>query len=100
MEIEKDIRLSNRIGTVVMEYVGLDPAVGLECSHCNHISRMPYSSLLNLVVQSKQAKCESCQRLMLHDWTTVSVVQNIIKKRMEQANELKSRKARALSSVN
>jgi hypothetical protein len=36
---------------------------------------------------------------MLHDWTTVSVVQNIIKKRMEQANELKSRKASQLTSV-
>ncbi|MGD8415772.1 MAG: hypothetical protein PVH91_01805 [Pseudomonadales bacterium] len=83
-----------------MDYVGLDPAVGLECSHCNHISRMPYSNLLALVVRSQQAKCDSCQRLMLHDWTTVAVVQNIIKKRMEQANEMKSRRASQLSSVN
>jgi hypothetical protein len=82
-----------------MEYVGLDPAVGLECSHCNHISRMPYSELLSLVVAEDQAQCLSCERLMLHDWTTVSVVQNIIKKRMEQANELKSRKASQLTSV-
>ena len=83
-----------------MEYVGLDPAVGLECSHCNHISRMPYSELLSLVVRSDQATCLSCERLMLHDWTTVSVVQNIIKKRMEQANEMKSRKTGQLTSVN
>lgn len=82
-----------------MDYVGLDPAVGLECSHCNHISRMPYSDLLSLVVRSEQATCESCQRLMLHDWTTVSVVQNIIRKRMEQANEMKSRRAGQLTSV-
>ncbi len=82
-----------------MDYVGLDPAVGLECSHCNHISRMPYSDLLSLVVRSHQATCERCKRLMLHDWTTVSVVQNIIKKRMEQANELKSRRASQLTSV-
>ncbi|MEJ2089074.1 MAG: hypothetical protein P8Y69_11510 [Gammaproteobacteria bacterium] len=59
-----------------MDYVGLDPAVGLECSHCNHISRMPYSDLLRLVAQSRQATCTSCGRLMLHDWTTVAVVQN------------------------
>ena len=83
-----------------MDYVGLDPAVGLECSHCNHISRMPYSDLLRLVAQSRQAKCLSCDRLMLHDWTTVAVVQNIIKKRMEQANEMKSRRAGKLTSVN
>ena len=82
-----------------MEYVGLDPAVGLECSHCNHISRMPYSSLLALVAEARQAECESCQRLMLHDWTTVAVVQNIIKKRMAQANEMKSRRGRHLTSV-
>ena len=82
-----------------MDYVGLDPAVGLECSHCNHISRMPYSDLLSLVVNGEQATCASCERLMLHDWTTVSVVQNIIKKRMEQANEMKSRRASQLTSV-
>jgi hypothetical protein len=82
-----------------MDYVGLDPAVGLECSHCNHISRMPYSELLALVARSQQAQCDSCDRLMLHDWTTVSVVQNIIRKRMDQANAMKSRRAR-LTSVN
>ena len=82
-----------------MDYVGIDPAVGLECSHCNHISRMPYSSLLELVSSEEQAECERCQRRMLHDWTTVAVVQNIIKKRMEQANELKSRRTGHLTRV-
>jgi hypothetical protein len=37
---------------------------------------------------------------MLHDWTTVTVVQNIIKKRMVQANELKQRRTHQLESVN
>ena len=83
-----------------MDYVGIDPAVGLECSHCNHISRLPYSALLTLVAQARQAECDSCRRLMLHDWTTVSVVQNIIKKRMVQANELKQRRSHQLESVN
>ena len=73
-----------------MDYVGIDPVVGLECSHCNHISRMPYSALLGLVVASRQAECSSCGRLMLHDWTTISVVQNIIKERMTQSNALKA----------
>lgn len=82
-----------------MDYVGLDPAVGLECSHCNHISRMPYSELLTLVAGDRQAECESCERLMLHDWTTVAVVQNIIKKRMAQANEMKTRRSSHLTSV-
>lgn len=82
-----------------MEYVGIDPAVGLECSHCHHISRMPYSALLELVSACSQAECESCDRQMLHDWTTVSVVQNIIKQRMAQANELKWRRTKQLESV-
>jgi len=58
---------------------------------------MPYSALLALVARSNQAKCDSCERLMLHDWTTVSVVQNIIRKRMDQANAMKSRRARLTS---
>ena len=75
-----------------MDYVGIDPAVGLECSHCKHISRIPYSDLLALVAGADQAECTACSRMMLHDWTTVTVVQGIIKKRMHQANEAKSRK--------
>ena len=75
-----------------MDYVGIDPAVGLECSHCKQISRIPYSDLLSLVAQSQQAECTSCGRMMLHDWTTVAVVQNIIKQRMDQANAAKSRR--------
>jgi len=82
-----------------MDYVGIDPAVGLECSHCHHISRIPYSTLLKLVTDTQRAQCESCERHMLHDWTTVMVVQNIIKQRMVQANELKSKRARRLEGV-
>ena len=74
-----------------MDYVGIDPAVGLECSHCKHVSRIPYSGLLALVADSEQAECLACGRMMLHDWTTVAVVQNIIKKRMDKAHEAKSR---------
>jgi len=75
-----------------MDYVGIDPAVGLECSHCRHVSRVPYSDLLALVAKSDQAECMACGRMMLHDWTTVTVVQGIIRKRMDQANEAKSRR--------
>ena len=73
-----------------MEYVGINPAVGLECAHCEHISRVSYSELLAMVVESRKAECQSCRRLMLHDWSTVAVVQNIIKQRMFDANEFKS----------
>jgi hypothetical protein len=82
-----------------MDYVGIDPAVGLECSHCHHISRIPYSQLLKLVTDAQRAQCGSCERYMLHDWTTVMVVQNIIKQRMAQANELKSKRTRRLEGV-
>jgi hypothetical protein len=37
-----------------------------------------------------QIPCDGCGRTMLHDWTTVSVVQNIIRKRMKQANDEKA----------
>ena len=75
-----------------MDYIGIDPAVGLECSSCKHISRLPYSDLLNRVMEERHINCDGCDRTMLHDWTTVSVVQNIIKKRLKQANDEKSRK--------
>lgn len=70
-----------------MEYIGIDPAVGLECSHCEHVTRLRYSQLLQLVSDGEQVPCEGCERLMLHDWTTVSVVQNIIRRRMREASE-------------
>ncbi len=76
-----------------MDYVGIDPAVGLECSSCKHISRLPYSDLLMRVMDDVQIPCDGCGRTMLHDWTTVSVVQNIIRKRMKQANEEKAGEA-------
>ncbi len=76
-----------------MDYVGIDPAVGLECSSCKHISRLPYSDLLNRVMQEVHVQCEGCDRTMLHDWTTVTVVQNIIRKRLKQANEEKANRA-------
>ena len=75
-----------------MDYVGIDPAVGLECSSCKHISRLPYSELLNRVLQETHVNCKGCERAMLHDWTTVSVVQNIIRKRLKQANEDKAKR--------
>jgi len=76
-----------------MDYVGIDPAVGLECSSCGHISRLPYSELLGRVMDEFHVDCAGCGRTMLHDWTTVTVVQNIIRKRLKQANEEKARSA-------
>ena len=78
-----------------MDYIGIDPAVGLECSSCKHISRLPYSDLLNRVMDQVEIHCDGCRRSMMHDWTTVNVVQNIIRKRLKQANEEKSRKTAA-----
>lgn len=69
-----------------MDYVGIDPIVGLECSDCKHISRLQYSSLLNRILSDVEVHCDDCGRSMEHDWTTVSVVQNIIRRRMRQAS--------------
>ena len=76
-----------------MDYIGIDPVVGLECSQCKHISRLQYSKLLNLILTEADVPCESCERVMEHDWTTVSVVQNIIRRRMRQANQAKEMEA-------
>jgi hypothetical protein len=73
-----------------MDYVGIDPAVGLEGSSCKHISRLPYSDLLHRVMDDVQILCDGCGRTMVHDWMTVNVVQNIIRKRMKQANDDKA----------
>lgn len=70
-----------------MDYVGIDPVVGLECSHCEHVTRLRYSDLLGRVQRDEQVPCGNCERRMLHDWTTVAVVQNIIKRRMEEAHQ-------------
>ena len=65
----------------VMDYIGVDPTVGLECSDCQFVSRLAYSELLDVVSAAHSIHCDSCGRRMEHDWTTVSVVQNIIRRR-------------------
>jgi len=70
-----------------MQYVGIDPVVGLECSGCEHVTRVRYSLLLERVTDDLPIGCEHCDRQMRHDWTTVSVVQNIIRRRMREATE-------------
>ena len=74
-----------------MDYIGVDPTVGLECSDCQFVSRLAYSELLEAVNSGDSIHCDSCGRRMEHDWTTVSVVQNIIRRRMRQVNEAKDR---------
>lgn len=74
-----------------MDYIGVDPTVGLECSDCQFVSRLAYSELLDCVSLQDVIHCDSCGRQMEHDMTTVNVVQNIIRRRMKQANEAKER---------
>ena len=68
-----------------MAYVGVDPIIGLECSECEHVTRVRYSILLEEVSAHHNIDCEHCGRHMRHDWSTVSVVQNIIRRRMDQS---------------
>jgi len=72
-----------------MDYIGVDPTVGLECSDCQFVS--PYSELLDCVTLDDVIHCDSCGRKMEHDMTTVSVVQNIIRRRMKQVHEAKEK---------
>ncbi|MCR9276700.1 MAG: hypothetical protein NXH85_01905 [Pseudomonadaceae bacterium] len=84
--------LSGKDVEIDMDYVGIDPAVGLECSSCKHISRMPYSQLLDSVQDEAPIHCTSCDRQLTHDWTTINIVQNIIRRRMRQAQEARERR--------
>ena len=76
-----------------MDYIGVDPTVGLECSDCQFVSRLAYSELLDSVTAEDVINCDSCGRQMEHDMTTVGVVQNIIRRRMKQVNEAKERES-------
>ena len=69
-----------------MDYVGLDPTVGLECTACRHIVRLPYSELLDKALGDVPMCCDGCGRPIRHDWTTVNIVQNIIRRRMREAH--------------
>ena len=73
-----------------MNYVGIDPVVGLECSDCKHVSKIAYSRLLDRVVDEGPVFCDNCGRTMAHDWSTVKVVQDIIRRRMQQQHRAKS----------
>ncbi len=70
-----------------MDYVGLDPTVGLECGGCKHIVRLPYSELLTKVIDVVPMSCDGCGHAVEHDWTTINIVQNIIRRRMREAQK-------------
>jgi len=76
-----------------MDYVGLDPTVGLECTACRHIVRLPYSELLDKALGDVPMCCDGCGRPIRHDWTTVNIVQNIIRRRMREAHRAEIERA-------
>ncbi len=67
-----------------MDYVGIDPLVGLECPDCRHVERLPYSELLNKALADLPICCSDCGTPLRHDWATVDQVQTIIHRRMLQ----------------
>ena len=75
-----------------MDYVGLDPVVGLECVDCKHILRMTYSELLDLAIGETSTYCAGCSQDVTHDWTTINIVQNIIRKRMREAQKTETKR--------
>ncbi len=68
-----------------MDYVGLDPTVGLECTDCRKIIRLTYSELLNRALDDHTLVCEGCHQPLDQGWTTVNLVQNIIRRRMQRS---------------
>ena len=75
-----------------MDYVGLDPVVGLECVDCKHILRLTYSELLDRALDKTPMCCAGCAQDVTHDWTTIKIVQNIIRKRMREAQKAETRR--------
>ena len=75
-----------------MDYVGLDPVVGLECVDCKHILRLTYSELLDFAIDEIPISCAGCSQDVMHDWTTVNIVQNIIRKRMREAQKAETKR--------
>ena len=75
-----------------MDYVGLDPVVGLECVDCKHILRLSYSELLDRVLDDSPMSCAGCAGAVAHDWTTINIVQNIIRKRMRAAQKAETKR--------
>ena len=74
-----------------MDYVGLDPMIGLECTNCQRVTRLTYSDLLTAAMAHGQLDCEGCLLEIDHGWTTVGLVQNIIRRRMGQAHRVRAR---------
>ena len=72
-----------------MDYVGLDPMIGLECTNCQRVTRLPYSDLLDTAMDGGQLDCEGCRLEIDHGWTTVGLVQNIIRRRMGNAHRVR-----------
>jgi hypothetical protein len=75
-----------------VDYVGLDPVVGLECVDCKHILRLTYSELLDLAIDETPMHCAGCSQDVTNDWTTVNIVQNIIRKRMREAQKTETKR--------
>ena len=73
-----------------MDYIGLDPTIGLECTNCQQVTRLSYSDLLETAVEDNQLDCDGCQLEIDHGWTTVGLVQNIIRRRMGQAHRVRA----------
>ena len=61
--------------------------MGLECGGCKHIVRLPYSELLGKVIEFAPMSCDGCGHAIEHDWTTINIVQNIIRRRMREAQK-------------
>lgn len=73
-----------------MDYVGLDPMIGLECTNCQRVTRLCYSDLLDTAMDHSQLDCDGCHLEIDNGWTTVGLVQNIIRRRMGQAHQVRS----------
>ena len=73
-----------------MDYIGLDPMIGLECTNCQQVTRLQYSILLDSAMLEDRLGCDGCHMEIDHGWTTVGLVQNIIRRRMGQAHRTRT----------
>lgn len=82
-----------------MDYVGINPVIGLECSSCPNVERIPYTILLSKVFEDHNVTCSGCNKNLNADGTTIETVNEVIKQRMRDAAAAKYDKWRGIKKT-
>jgi hypothetical protein len=70
-----------------MDYVGIDHLIGLSCRSCRTTTAMPYSWLLNVVLDGRPVVCDYCRRTTNHGWDSVEAAQLLVARHMRESRK-------------